>query len=236
MRFAKRISTAALGIVLGFTCLADAPPEPETPDVTSNIALPPGAGIFADLTCGDETKAPQTERTGVIGVILMGHVPGQFTIGLAIAPLLENYSGSDVTGVYLGLAGLMNEMTGLQLSALNRTTCCTGVQLGLAANFSDAAYGIQTAPINAVNHFSGLQLGLINSQGKNSWDPQEDAPRPDAASAGGQAGLWNIAAGTGTVTQLGVVNIHKGKGIQFGLLNFSSNGFLPFFPLINFTL
>ena len=236
MRFAKRISTVALGIVLGFTCLADAPPEPETPVVTCKIILPPRMGVFADLTCGDESGTPQAVKSGVAGVILMGHVPGQSTIGLAIAPLLENYSGSDVIGVYLGLSGLMNEMTGLQLSALNRTTCCTGIQLGLAANFSDAAYGVQTAAINAVNHFSGLQLGLINSQGKNSWNPQEDVPRPEAASAGGQAGLWNVAAGTGTVTQLGVVNIHKGAGIQFGLLNFSSNGFLPFFPLINFTL
>ena len=45
---------------------------------------------------------------------------------------------------------------------------------------------------------------------------------------------WTDEAGSQSVVQLGVVNSCQ-NGVQIGLLNFNENGFLPVFPLFNFS-
>lgn len=45
---------------------------------------------------------------------------------------------------------------------------------------------------------------------------------------------WTDEAGSQSVVQLGVVNSCH-NGVQIGLLNFNENGFLPVFPLFNFS-
>lgn len=200
------------------------------------INLPPQVGIFSEVTCKSESEPVRIEHVGNAGVVFMGHTPQQFLWGVAIAPLLEDYTESDVTGIYFGISGQMNNMTGVQVSVLNQTTSCSGLQMGVISNFSDSSFGAQAAIINAVSDFSGLQLGLINSQGKYPKNLPEEKSSTENVSSGNQVGILNVATGAGNVVQLGIVNVQKDKGVQIGLLNFSSNGFLPFFPLVNFSL
>ena len=63
---------------------------------------------------------------------------------------------------------------------------------------------MQLSAINVANDVDGLQVALGN--------------KARSVYFGSQVGLINIAD----------------SGWQIGLLNFNKNGFLPFFPLINF--
>ncbi len=81
-----------------------------------------------------------------------------------------------------------------------------GVELAAFSCMTDKAGGAQFAPIfNLTKNLNGAQFGSVN-----------------------------IATEKCDGAQFGVVNVSKKDGIQFGVLNFMDNGFLPVFPLINF--
>ena len=48
-----------------------------------------------------------------------------------------------------------------------------------------------------------------------------------------QCNLYGQVADSNGV-QLGIVNVSHGKGLQFGLINYVKDGFLPVFPILNF--
>jgi hypothetical protein len=108
-------------------------------------------------------------------------------------------------------AGFFNEvrqdMSGLGVGIVNLSYGdASGVQLALTNSVDGRFRGLQTALAN-VNEgdLSGIQLGGLNVT--------EDG-------SGMQLGLWNRASSL--------------KGVQLGLININANGFLPFFPFINF--
>lgn len=82
-------------------------------------------------------------------------------------------------------------------------------------------YGLDTGLFSDAYALKGLQAGLGNQVlGKMQ---------------GVQVGLAN-GADHGAGLQLGVLNRAKSmKGLQLGVLNFNDEGFLPVFPLFNFT-
>jgi hypothetical protein len=53
--------------------------------------------------------------------------------------------------------------------------------------------------------------------------------------SGAQMGCINVSAETSTGLQLGAINFAKHhEGLQLGLINLNSSGFLPCFPFVNF--
>jgi hypothetical protein len=115
---------------------------------------------------------------------------------------------SKVVGLDAGLFNVADSLTGVGVGLCNVTEGnAAGAHLGLGCSHVDADFaGFQTGFVNQVGgQLKGFQLGFANS-----------------AEAG--AGL-----------QMGLVNHSDSmRGVQLGLLNWNDNGFLPFFPFVNF--
>ncbi len=92
-----------------------------------------------------------------------------------------------------------------------------GLELSAFCSATDQVNGMQLAPVNLCKQMGGFQMALVNVAGTRSF--------------AFQLGLVNT---TGSGSQIGLVNVSDRAGFQFGLLNFNSDGFLPFFPIINF--
>jgi hypothetical protein len=86
---------------------------------------------------------------------------------------------------------------------------CAGLQTGIFATFVDG-------------HMRGAQLSVIGSGADKLSGVQVGVANTASTARGFQLGLFNMT------TEL--------KGVQLGLLNFNHEGFLPFFPIINFGL
>ena len=113
-------------------------------------------------------------------------------------------------------------VTGLKVSGLNLGD--EGMLDGLEIGFFSACgrlNGVQFGLVSALcNHLEGLQVGLFYNSSKKF--------------KGVQFGIVNNAGNHSGGWQFGMVNFSKKDGIQFGLLNFKKDGFLPFFPFVNF--
>ena len=117
------------------------------------------------------------------------------------------------------------------LSGFSYASCFTttdigeGMQLACAANANDFA-GLQFGVAgNLATEFTGMQLGATN------WT---------VSGSGLQLGAFNIAddcsVQIGALNILGSEAVDSGSGIQIGAINYNPNGFLPIFPLFNFTV
>lgn len=129
-----------------------------------------------------------------------------------------NVSGVDFT---LGLSELDN-LRGVSFPLLfgaNRiNNSMTGVGLGIVNLHQGSDKGVNIGAINLINDVVGLNLGLGNiSTGETVAD----------------IALVNVSD-TSTF-QLAIFNKTEFiEGVQIGLLNCASNGFLPCFPIFNF--
>jgi len=108
---------------------------------------------------------------------------------------------------------------GVQL--FHKETKVYGWRVSLLYGTQKKVYGLDTGLFSDAYALKGLQAGLGNQVlGKMQ---------------GVQVGLAN-GADHGAGLQLGVLNRAKSmKGLQLGVLNFNDEGFLPVFPLFNFT-
>lgn len=140
-----------------------------------------------------------------------------------------NYADSGQDGVRLAGLGNVTKsgfQDGVQIAGiLNQAKTAQGVQFAGIANLEDQMQGWQLACVNVVG-FKRRKLSKTSSccqTGVVNW-----MKKPKAAKTVEQEERdWAL--------QLGVVNYTEGaSGIQFGLININKNGFLPFFPLINF--
>jgi hypothetical protein len=115
---------------------------------------------------------------------------------------------SKVVGFDVGLFNDADSLTGVGVGFCNVTRGnAAGAHLGVGCNYSEA-------------DFAGLQTGVVNQVGGQL--------------AGFQLGLANGSEG-GAGLQIGLVNYSNSmRGVQLGLLNWNDNGFLPFFPFVNF--
>lgn len=130
---------------------------------------------------------------------------------------------SKVVGLDVGLVNQVDSLSGVGVGLCNVVLeSGAGAHLGFGCSYVEADFkGFQTALVNQVGgQLAGFQHALVNHVGGQL--------------TGFQFGLVNNA-GSGAGLQIGLVN-HAGsmRGVQFGLLNLNENGFLPFFPLINF--
>ncbi len=98
------------------------------------------------------------------------------------------------------------DYNGLQASLVSMAGNLRGVQAALGLNISGDVTGFQAAGVNVVNGtFTGVQCGLYSQVEKCN-------------------GL-----------QLGLVNISGGKGMQFGLINYIEDAWIPVMPILNFS-
>ena len=119
---------------------------------------------------------------------------------------------SSVYGLNIGLINgiVTNEQSiaGIDIAAVGSVGPVDGVQMSLV-NICQGSAGVQFAlGINVAKRFGGFQLAVFNSASENS-------------------GFF----------QLGLCNkSSNSSGFQLGLLNIMDNGFLPFFPIFNFSI
>ena len=118
----------------------------------------------------------------------------------------------DVYGVNVGLPESYNyncvqKIYGWDMAFISVDSRASGFQMGMT-NWSKGSCGFQLSMANLVEDFAGCQIALANYTKES------------------------------TVFQLGIFNFGRKNscGFQLGLLNFMDKGFLPFFPLINFSL
>ncbi len=101
---------------------------------------------------------------------------------------------------------MAGDVNGLQASLVSLAGNVQGLQAALGFNMSKDVTGFQAAGVNVVDgKFTGVQCGLY-SQVKEC------------------SGL-----------QLGIVNVSGKGGLQFGLLNFIKDAWIPVFPIFNFS-
>ncbi len=135
------------------------------------------------------------------------------------------YSGTRyIGGIQASFWGtcLAREVYGIQSSTFG--PCITGSIYGLQAvgslGMAEEVYGAQIAPVTMCGtELTGIQFGVVNMTSKKL--------------TGFQGGAVNLAEELDGV-QLGVFNFSEKDGLQFGALNIIKNGWLPFFPVVNF--
>jgi hypothetical protein len=135
---------------------------------------------------------------------------------------------TSVSGFRLNVfLGVNRDVTGFDLSTVAGHTLGSqrGVQLGL---------------LNAVNgDCTGAQIGAFGTSVEGRLRGVQIAGLVSLASEGSGAQMaWLLArASEFSGLQLGLITFaDEMKGVQLGLLNFNENGFLPVFPLFNFSL
>lgn len=164
--------------------------------------------------------------------------------------LSERMSGLQVTG--FNLVDLAS-VKGVQLGAIaNRDRDFHGVQISGVLNWNeDESAGVQIGTVNYGGEFTGLQFGgvswmvgaftgvtfdgaLTTRNNFTGWSLAGfNYGLKDVS--GAQMGCVNVAAETSTGLQLGLINFAKHhEGLQLGLVNINSSGFLPCFIGINF--
>lgn len=174
---------------------------------------------------------------------------------LALVPDVQIVKPSDsVTGFRLSIYGENQDVTGLDLGLVNRTTGdFTGVGLNIITMVDGSATGVMWHPIgygrvngdfggwHAATFFSwlkgdttGLQSSLVSRNRGDFTGVQLGAYSEVGAHITGlQAGILNRAASVKGV-QLGVVNLTDDMyGIQLGLVNHIKQGYLPWFVIAN---
>ena len=173
-------------------------------------------------------------RLGLVGLLLAASIAGagdaasqglSFTpLQIALVPPAQIFPEDlAVRGLRLNiLYGAQQEVAGLDAGFFNAVKkCVSGIGVGIV-NLSDGdATGIQVAMTNAVDgRFRGVQTALGNVNEGNLRGAQVGALNVTEDGSGFQLGLFNRASSL--------------KGIQLGLININGNGFLPFFPFVNF--
>ncbi len=142
---------------------------------------------------------------------------------------------------------------GFQFGAVaNRDKDFRGVQISGILNWTeDESAGVQIGTVNYGGEFSGLQLGGVSWMLGNYTGVSFDAALVSRNNftgwsvagfnyglkdvSGLQMGCINVAAETSMGVQAGIINFAKSHdGLQIGLVNINSSGFLPCFPFFNF--
>jgi len=105
---------------------------------------------------------------------------------------------------------------------------------------SDSVWGLNLGIGNSIgnnNYVAGVDLAYLSFT-NNVYGLQASAVNVSTGSRGVQIGLWNQGTEDTSGMQIGIINVaQKGsKQLQIGLWNGLGNGFLPVFPIINFSV
>ena len=172
----------------------------------------------------------------MMGFSFFGSLENTHLIGLHTSFFGESTQNSTVTGCSIALINHLKSMTGIGINLfLTENDASTGLLVGILnmdkdcegacfslfinqhsscgltgagfLNIAEDMSGVQLGFGNKAGVLRGLQCGLLNKINDNS-------------------STWNV--------QIGLLNKSNGRNIQIGLLNFCKDGFLPFFPFLNF--
>jgi len=162
-------------------------------------------------------------------------------------PFSWNDSGNNqvVNGLELALASASKNVNGLQVALLTYNNYYgSGVQLSYL-NWGDAYSGLQLGAANWFSKSGGVQIGALNAADANCNSYQLAAVNVNTINGkGAQVGVFNSGSNFNGF-QFGVLNIiddlnipgrAASKGLQIGLFNYMSDGFIPFMILFNFSL
>jgi hypothetical protein len=143
---------------------------------------------------------------------------------------------SNVCGLKIGVpvSGGMGSVSGIEMSILGSTTATVyGMQLSSFANVTNVMDGVQVSGItNATNYVAGVQLSPINVSDIAAGLQMGVVNIDTKTIKGVQVGVVNFTEKVVGV-QFGIVNIAKESGLQFGLLNYIEDGWIPYLPLMN---
>lgn len=126
-------------------------------------------------------------------------------------------------GVWSGFPGYTNcGVSGLRLGipVAGGDGAVCGWELGILSAMSRDVSGLQTSVFfNRSSWVDGVQMSLLVNQVKNDY------------SSTTQFSFINV----GGSFQAGAINLSD-AAFQIGVMNFNHNGFLPIFPIINFSV
>ncbi|MDR0932678.1 MAG: hypothetical protein LBM70_06640 [Victivallales bacterium] len=150
------------------------------------------------------------------------------------------YSGTDtVNGIQASWVAVKSEnLNGIQ--AAFGTALTFGNLNGLQATgpyaLAGDVNGAQFALVSQAKNFTGIQGGLALALSKGFTGFQAGAVSiADGPFTGIQCGFVNVAGEDGGALQLGLFNVTKGKGVQFGAINYNKDAWIPVFPIFNFS-
>ncbi len=130
------------------------------------------------------------------------------------------------------------EMCGLQASlvtAINKEHFL-GVQATGPYAYAGDFHGGQFALVSQAKNYKGIQGGLALALAENVRGFQAGAVSIATGRFDGvQCGIYNQIGDESSALQLGLINFAGGKGMQFGLLNFNPDAWIPVFPIVNFS-
>jgi len=126
-----------------------------------------------------------------------------------------------------------------------------GLRLNVVYGVQQRVFGLDAGLFNEVGeNLSGVGIGILNIARKDATGFQAGAANTVSGDFRGlQVAFGNYNEGNLTGAQIGAGNVTEGgfglqvgvfnqatslKGVQIGLFNVNENGFLPFFPIINF--
>ena len=232
----KKLIAAAFLIISAYVASADAtwcqlsfysPGDLMLPWARSDVY-----GLRLDLPYGNNKGCLLGADIGVVGL------------------LSERMTGCQCTG--FNLVDLAS-VRGFQFGAIaNRDKDFHGVQISGILNWNeDESAGVQIGTVNYGGEFTGFQIGGVSWMIGNFSGVAFDAMLTTRSKftgwsiagfnyglkdvSGAQMGCINVSAETSTGLQLGAINFAKHhEGLQLGLINLNSSGFLPCFPFANF--
>ncbi len=207
---------------------------------------PPLAPTFYGLALDTGLFLFEAEELYGLFVGCYSRIENVYGFQLALANLNGELIQEDfnATGNCYGLQAALGNISGdayIQIGAIgNFAATVSGAQIGGLANKADTLYGMQIGLVNGVLDSAdscGAQIGLINALDGNSGP--SDVVQLGLANGAIwhsrlQAGVINTAE-DGMDFQFGLWNESAGAGWQVGLLNFSENAWLPFFPFLLYT-
>jgi len=138
-------------------------------------------------------------------------------IQLGVYPFHLFSDSTDIYGLDLNLLGTntgSGNVYGLRIAPFNLSESNTnaGITLGIGSVL-DYHAGIVISVYSKVERNHGVQIGLVNLCLRSSWRKKQN-------DGGLQIGLCN----------------QSDSGVQIGLINFNSNSWLPWCPLINWSI
>ncbi|HBM16720.1 MAG TPA: hypothetical protein DD381_10320 [Lentisphaeria bacterium] len=179
-----------------------------------------------DMNTWEKVEAAENEPPGwwpILQIVLLPNVPSYVSknlYGLRFGPFYSGGSGCVYGMEFSPFVACSDYVEGIQMSFIkNDSLQFYGFRMSTVNISREKSSGFQMAIANLnKDKAEGFDLGFINNT-KNEM-------------AGLQMGMANLA--TRPKFQIGIINYAMDYGIQIGGFNIIQNGWLPFFPGINF--
>ncbi len=216
--------------------------------------------VGVSLWCGAQESAQQPDPAGdwtPFQVVFLPHFPSAswtsnvygIKSGWPITDGIGCVNGLEASWLWSG-TDVINGIQGSWVLCMNRTfnglqaafvTCVNrekgqGLQATLVYSQAGEFNGIQGGLVCLSDRFRGLQAALalnVNTDDVTGFQAA-GVNVVNGKFTGVQCGLYSQVEECSGV-QLGLVNVSGGGGLQFGLLNYIEDAWIPIFPILNFS-